>query len=188
MKKILLASLLAVSALGLQSCNNGDYDVNPATTASGTNPLNTGGNGGGGGGGSASGTITCKVDGVSYSFTGNYSIVGTQRSIGGGLSDGTTGRTISVISSKYTGPGTYDLASVQNGMGSYGYFPMSNTSDVTVYSTAAASGGGSGTLTVSSDDNNTMKGTFSFTAPKANGSGAASQVVVTEGTFNVAKQ
>lgn len=192
MKKFLFTSLFAAcAAMGLSSCMNGDYDATPNANNGNPNPLATGGgNGGGGGGGGTSGTITCKIDGVSYSFQGNYSIlssgVGSMYTIAGGTSDGTTGRTISVGVYNYTGPKTYDLAT--EGVGNYGYYPMSNTSDVTVYGTNAAGSPGSGTATVTSDANNRLQGTFSFTANKAMGSGAASSVTVTEGAFDVPKQ
>src|SRR5687768_11368053 len=88
MKKILLLSLSAFAAMGLSSCMNGDYDANPLTVNSGTNPLNTGGGGGGGGGGGSSFSWTgnepmsAKIDGID--FLANTGSVSFTHVTGGG--------------------------------------------------------------------------------------------------------
>jgi hypothetical protein len=185
MKKVLFASLFAACAsIGLSSCMNGDYDANPNGTNSGANPLNTGGTGGTGGGG-ATGNITCKVDGTTYTFSGKWGAVGSQRVMSGSMSDNGTGRTAGVTITNYTGAKTYNLAT--EGSGNYSFFPMSNPSDATTYSTASVAAPGTGTVTVTSDGNDRMKGTFSFTASKLMGSGNPASVTVTDGTFDLPK-
>jgi hypothetical protein len=191
MKKVFFTSLfLASAAMGLSSCMNGDYDANPNAVSSAPNPLNNnnGGSGGsGGGGGSTGGTITCKVDGTNYTFTqATYNVIGSMYTIAGGNSDGTNGRTISLTISSYSSPKAYSIPA--DAAGSYGVFPLSNTSNVTSYSTAAVGAPGTGTVTVTSDANNRMKGTFSFNANKLMGSASAGSVSVTEGNFDVPKQ
>src|SRR4051812_14009784 len=106
MKKILFASFFAASAaMGFSSCMNGDYDANPNSVNSGTNPLqnNNGGGGSGGSSGGATGSITAKVDGTSYTFTqANYNVIGNMYTVAGASTDGTDGRTISLTISNYT--------------------------------------------------------------------------------------
>ncbi len=180
MKKVLFASLFAASAVfGLSSCVNGDYDATPTTNNGTPNPLNQ--NNGSNGSTSSTGNITAKVDGTSYTFSGKYQVIGSQRIIAGTIADGGTGRTLSVSMTNYSGAKTYNLPA--DGLGNYGYFPISDPSNTTTYSTASTSMPGSGTITVTSDDNNTMKGTFSFTAGDA--AGGSGKVTVTEGSFNV---
>src|SRR4051812_32605045 len=83
MKKVLFTSLFAAcAAMGLSSCMNGDYDATPNANNGTTNPLANNNGGGGGGGGTSGGSITCKIDGTSYTFTqATYNMIGTLYSV-----------------------------------------------------------------------------------------------------------
>jgi hypothetical protein len=183
MKNILLASLFAVSAFGLQSCNNGDYDVNPAVTASGTNPLNTGNGGNGGGGNSGPGTankgeIRFTLNGANYTLTGNY-IDGNPRIMSGGYTYTGGQKQVGFIIDNYTGPATFTITETSN-RGRYTIYDYTATPISKDYLTSNP--GGNGQIIVTSDANNEMIGTFNFTA--FNGS---DQVTLTNGSFDLPK-
>ncbi len=198
MKKVLFTSLfLACAAMGLSSCMNGDYDANPNANNGTTNPLaNNGGGGSGGGGGgtgggsgpgtAAKGEIRFRLNGSSnVTFTGsNYTIVGTTDPLISGGNTGTTGSTtINVFILNYTGPGTYAFTgtSATSTHGTYTISPFGSSDDT--YNTATGTPTGTGQVVVTSDANNELVGTFSFTAYNSTGG----KTDVTSGSFDVVK-
>lgn len=181
MKKILLTSLIAACAsFSLSSCMNGDYDANPAGTASGTNPLTPPSTGGGGGGTSSpsfyswNGTdpISAKIDGTGYqaSVSSAQEVSNTYVVQG---SDGSKTMTI-------TFPNTSANGSIQ---------PLSQSSITIVGYTEGADmyvsniAGGSGSVYIMENDATHVKGKFVATLKAA--SGATKNI--TEGYFNVDK-
>lgn len=161
MKKVILSALL-LAGVGatISSCNNGDYT---ATPSGGTN-WNPGS--GGNNGGINYGTMSAKINGTQWTATST--IVSTQIGFQV-IGQDNNGKGIAVQMTSYNGPGTYTI-----GFGSTG-----NVSAVSVIDpNAAMEMLLSGTVVITSDQNNSVAGTFSATG---------TNFTVTEGKFNVHK-
>ncbi len=193
MKKVLFSALFAACAsLSLSACMNGDYDATPDTNNGTPNPLGQTNGGGGGGGGSSIGTaakgeIRFVLNGTNVTYSGagiNYTVVGTNDRLISGGNTGTSGQTnINLLISNYTAPTTYTFSgtTASSPHGNYTITPFGGSADD--YNTATGSPAGSGQVVVTSDANNEMIGTFSFTA--YNKSGA--KMTITNGSFDVLK-
>ena len=183
MKKILIASLFAVSAFGLQSCNNGDYDVNPAVTASGTNPLNPTGGGGGGGGGNNfnwTGTdpMSAKIDGTAWqASTGSYlpAVAGFPPIVSG---KGPNNSSIIV-----NVPDNAAANTTQNFNSSYTATYSANTTSGSPNDVYSASLGSGGSVLVIENDATHIKGKFTFNGKNP----AGTAITISEGYFNITK-
>lgn len=160
--------LLAIVAVSLTSCKKDDD--------------------GGGDPPGGTGTFSAKVDGGS--FSGMQGTVVAQISGSGSgqvlaVSGGTTeSENLQMIISGFDGEGTYDLNFLN--LGTYSYLPDPGNPDpntVVIYTTVGTGQGNNGTLSVSSFDGNTVKGTFSFTGFNLDNNGDT--VAVTEGQFNI---
>ncbi|MEO6831048.1 MAG: DUF6252 family protein [Chitinophagaceae bacterium] len=200
MKKLLFSALfLSTIALGFSSCMNGDYDANPLTTNTTINPIkpvggsgNGGGNGGGGGGSvgiATKGQIRCVVSGGSNfvsSPASNYQVTGNDILITGGVLETTLQRDVDLYISGYTGVGTYTCSGTSSTSthGSYSVETLGSGSTET-FNTATSTPQGSGTITVVTDANNELIGTFSFTA--YSDKDGSKSVTITNGSFDVPK-
>lgn len=184
MKKVFFASLFAAcAAFGLSSCMNGDYDATPNSNNGGANPLaGSGGSGGGGGTGggggnigtAARGEIRCVVNGTNLVIPGAkwQSVIG--RTVNASALNGTIEKRVGMLMADYTGPATYTIIGGSDITASYTLSDYAAPS-VKLYTTAP---GGTGQIVVTSDANNEMRGTFSFTAYYN-----SEQVTVTNGSF-----
>lgn len=123
----------------------------------------------------ASGTMTAKIDGSDFNAN-----VAVQASGGSGvlgiMGSNTVGKAINITLSSYSGPGTYAFGG------------LANTSSALWQETLTSEGGystfggpaGIGEIVVSSDDGETVEGTFSFTGRNSEGNTRT----VTEGVFS----
>ncbi|MCB0451907.1 MAG: hypothetical protein KDC94_03260 [Aequorivita sp.] len=165
-KKSILV-LMAVVAVSLTSCKKDDDG--------GDDPQG------------GTGTFTAKVDGGT--FTGMEgtvvarvanSGVGQTLTVSGGTSQS---ENLQMIITSFDGEGTYNLNFTN--LGTYSYLPDPGNPDpstVVVYTTANGLSN-HGTLSVSSYDGNTIKGTFNFTGYNINN--LSESVSVTDGQFNI---
>jgi hypothetical protein len=134
------------------------------------------------------GTFSAKVDG--NGFTGMQGTVVAQLTNSGStqvlaVSGGTAqSENLQMIIQNFDGEGTYDLNFMN--LGTYSYLPDPGNPDpntVVIYTTLGTGQGNNGTLSVSSFDGNTIKGTFKFTGFNLDNS--SDTVDVTEGQFNI---
>ncbi len=190
MKKILFATFFsAAAALSFSSCMNGDYDANPSTTNSNSNPLNTGGSSSGTGGGTGAGAVAkghtiITIGGTTYDLPTCYfsDLPAPQRALNaGGLANGKV-HNLALVLEAYHGVGTYNLTTSLS-EGAYGYL---ENSIMTQWDVDANHSGTSGSVTVTSDASDEMKGTFSFTGKRVQGSTGSDMPVIT-GSFDATK-
>lgn len=183
MKKILYTSLFAAcAAMSLSSCMNGDYDANPATANTGSNPLNTGGSGGSGGGSSFnwSGTdpLSAKIEGASYTGTSASFISNGSGPIQyDAVSSTLNGGVIVVGFPKDAAPGTYTSNATGTGIN------YSVVEDGVNNGYVSNAFGGSGQIQITENDASHVKGKFFGTLKSSAGKSKA----FTEGYFNVTK-
>ncbi|XZF16064.1 hypothetical protein ACTHGU_07990 [Chitinophagaceae bacterium MMS25-I14] len=152
-KKLLSALLLAGTSVALFSCNNGAYTATP----SGGTTWN------GGGGSVSSGTITAKINGTQWSGTGAATNAGAFIILG----MSTDGKIMSLTLDSFAAAKTYTISSTG-----------SSASWATTLGGASTSAT-SGSIVVTSYQNNQIQGTFQW-----DGSGLS----VTNGAFNLPVQ
>lgn len=186
MKRLLFTTMIAAcAAMGLSGCISGDYDANPDGTVSGTNPLNPPSSGGGGGGGgtpgiAAKGEIRFRLNGSNVTLKSGKYLDGNPRLMSGGLSTSGGEQQVGFIIDNYTGPGTYTITENDN-QARYTLIDYTASPMMKDYLTDVA--GGAGEIKVTSDANDEMIGTFSFTAFYN-----SEKVELTNGSFNLPKQ
>lgn len=143
----------------------------------------------GGGTAAGSGEFTAKVNGNNYesfpeataaqlSGSGDFQTM----AVSGGTMDS---ENIQFIIVGFDGVGTYSL-NVTN-IGTYSYLPDPNNPDpntVVIYTTVGNGQGNNGEVNISTFDDSTVTGTFSFTGYNMNDT--TDTVSVTNGAFNVA--
>jgi len=165
MKKVILSALLLAGACAtMSSCNNGDYNATPSGGVN-WNP-GSGSSGGGNNGGINYGTMSAKINGTQWTATST--IVSTQIGFQV-IGQDNSGKGIAVQMTSYNGPGTYTIG-------------FSNTGNVSAVSVIDPNSAMemllSGSVVITSDQNNSVAGTFSATG---------TNFTVTEGKFNVHK-
>jgi hypothetical protein len=147
---------------------------------------NSGGNpagpSGGGSGGPTNGTLTARIDGVTWTATavvgGTYT-GGVLSVAGSDPASQAIGFALSV-----SGPGTYSITNL-NGLNFVLTIPTAGQSIAPVWLSLITQAGSSGTLTINSLSATGASGTFSFVATAAPGTPATGSKNVTEGVFTV---
>ncbi|MCG2418518.1 hypothetical protein K8089_05740 [Aequorivita sp. F47161] len=134
------------------------------------------------------GTFSAKVDGDSFSGIQGTVVAQLTNSgstqvlaVSGGTMDS---ENLQMIIQNFDGEGTYNLNFMN--IGTYSYLPDPGNPDpntVVIYTTVGDGQGNNGTISISSFDGNTVKGTFSFTGINLNDN--SDTVSVTEGQFNI---
>ena len=183
--KRFLYSLLFVAASGftLASCNNGDYDANPdASYADIDNPMMPPNKGV-----PEKGQFIAKVSGAWRVFTNaSYVALGGQRFITGSYQSQGKSNVVQITLNGYDSAKSYDITA--GNLAVFSSVPTANPADVTQYSTESPVQTGSGNVTVTTDANDEMKGTFYFTAYKELPIESSSEkIIITEGRFFVPK-
>lgn len=134
------------------------------------------------------GTFSAKVDGSNFSGM-QGTVMAQLTNNGNGQVLAVTGGTmesenLQMIIQNFDGEGTYNLNFLN--IGTYSYLPDPSNPDpntIVLYTTVGDGLSDNGTISISSFDGNTVKGTFSFTG--YNIDDESDTVDVTEGQFNV---
>jgi hypothetical protein len=141
-----------------------------------------GGDGGGPGGPSGSGTLTARVDGSTWTATSGILALRANNVISFTGSVGATSHI--AIAFPDAGTGTYSVPTAVGLNFNYGVFSTGHVWQALALG-AQLGGVGSGSVTVTTLNSERVAGTFEFTAPPAQSSGATGTKVVTNGSFNI---
>ncbi len=125
------------------------------------------------GSGLGEGTLTAKVDGVSFNSTLGVQAFNSNGALS--LTGAKAGEQISIVIPSYNGPATFNIAS-----GSV-FATYSTTSPIGTWSASMVSG--SGSIIISDHSGGRIKGTFSFTA--TSGGSSVTTKNITEGQFDI---
>ena len=159
---------VAASVVMLMSCSNDDD--------------------GGGNGSAASGTVTAKVDGSTFTSMEMASTANLVASVGTLTIQGSDadGKGVVIVINGYEGPASYDIGG-NNLIAVTASYIEANVSNPTNSQTwqAPFDSTVAGTVSISEESDDTVKGTFSFTAKNSNDDSTKS---LTEGSFNLTKQ
>ena len=143
---------------------------------------------GGGGGQAAEGTVTAKIDGTTFTSMeiasiANYVAAGNVMTIQGSDADG---KAIVLIINGYEGEGTYEIGG-DNSIFVSGSYTEVDINTFTSVSWAAPYAGGDvvGSISISEETDDNLKGTFEFTAANDELNTTRN---ITDGSFNVSKQ
>ncbi len=144
--------------------------------------------GGSGGGSSAPGTMSATIDGSNYQSSEMLSSANKVNAGGSTtltlLGNSNEGKTITINILGYDGTGTYDIGG-DNLIAVTASYIEANVSNPTASQSWSAPYDGDtvrGTISVSSDANDNVQGTFEFTAKNSND---GSVVDITDGSFNM---
>lgn len=141
-----------------------------------------GGDGDGPGGPSGSGTLTARVDGSTWTATSGILALRVNNFVS---FTGSVGANTSItIAFPDEGPGTYSIPAAVGLNFNYGVFSNGHLWQALAMGTQLG-GVGSGSVTVTTLNSERVAGTFEFTAPAAQSSGATGTRVVTNGAFNI---
>ncbi|HZW62464.1 MAG TPA: DUF6252 family protein [Flavobacteriaceae bacterium] len=143
---------------------------------------------GGGGGQAAQGTITAKIDGVSFtslemtSFA-SVTTAGGQTTLV--MQGNTSSQAINIVINGYDGEGTYELSD-NNVFRTASYIEpnVNNPVDTQTWTAPYENSGLAGEINISEETETAVKGTFSFTGKNSNDD---SIKTITEGSFNLEK-
>jgi hypothetical protein len=147
---------------------------------------------GGDGGGASSGVLTAKVDGTSYESM-EISSSATIANAGGVqnlviIASNSDGNAFAMTVFGYTGTGTYEFTGANiavTNTASYTEIDVSNPTMPEIWQ-APYDATLSGTISISEETDDKVKGTFEFTCKNVNGD--QSIKTITEGSFNLNKQ
>jgi len=170
--KHLTLLLMCLSLITLSSCSKDDD-----------------GGDGGGDQGAASGTITAKINGASFTSLEMTSFASTVT--GGGqttltMQGNTQSQAINMIINGYDGVGTYEIS--DNNVfiiASYIEPNVSNPANSQTWSAPFQDSGVIGEIKISEESDSTIKGTFNFTCKNSQDDSTKN---ITEGSFNLQKQ
>lgn len=177
MKQLFYASLFAATVFACASCNNGAYDANPATDNSGlTVPTAGSGN-------ASRGQIVGNISGTRRTFSFAYYTLNSGNVVMQGVDvSNNINHSITLFVPDYKGPGTYKI----HGAGPGGvYAELDAAMNLNQWSTQQPYDTLPGSLTVTSEAGNELKGTFYF---KGYRSSATDNISVYEGGFDVPRQ
>lgn len=138
--------------------------------------------GGDGSGPSGSGTLSARVDGSSWNATAGIVAMRVNNFIS--ITGSVGGNTVLTIAWPDDGPGTYSIPTSVGLNMSYGIYGNGHLWMALGIGTQLG-GVGSGSVTVTTLDSERVAGTFEFTAPAAESSGATGTKVITSGVFNI---
>lgn len=174
LNKILLI-LSVVSLVTLTSCSKDDN--------------------GGDGGNAASGTLTAKVDGISYqsmeiSSSATLATAGSVKNLVI-IASNSDGNAFAITIFGYTGEGTYEITGANVGGVTASYTETDvNLSNPTASTTevwqAPYDNSSVGSISISEESDTNVKGSFSFKCKNVNGDSSIKNVL--EGSFNLSKQ
>ena len=170
--KHLTLLLMCLSLITISSCSSDDD-----------------GGDGGGDQGAASGTITAKINGNSFTSLEMTSIASLAN--GGGqttltIQGNTQSQAFSMIINGYDGVGTYEISdSNVFRIASYIEPNISNPANTQTWSAPYENSGICGEIKISEETDSKIKGTFNFTCKNAEDDSTKN---ITEGSFNLTKQ
>lgn len=158
--------------------------IGSLVTLSGCSSSDDGGNGGN----AAEGTITAKVDGASFTsleIASTATLVSATSTLILQGSDA-DGKGFLITINGYAGPGTYNIDGNAIGFSVAVYLEadVSNPANMQTWQ-APYNTSVNGTISVSEETSDNVKGTFEFTGQNASDN---SQKVISEGSFNLGKQ
>lgn len=143
---------------------------------------------GGNGGSAAAGTVTAKIDGTNFTSLEIASVANLVSGVGTLTIQGNDadGKAIVIVINGYEGPGSYDIGgnNLVAVVASYVEADINNPMNSQTWQ-APFDDTVAGTVSISEETDDNVKGTFSYTAKNSNDN---STKEITDGSFNLTKQ